>query len=159
MITIGIDQSFTKTAFVVLEDGEYKAHEILSSNTDDEIVYRARWITMELAKLVDIYKPDFLGLESLSFSSKGNQTRNLGGLQFMIFNELKYSMGLEVEIVNINTLKKFATGNGKAGKTDMIESLPDHILDIAKSIAKTKGRDDFADAYHMARFIWENNKY
>jgi Holliday junction resolvasome RuvABC endonuclease subunit len=142
-----------------LKDGEELIHhEIISAPKEEDIILRARFVVQEIVNKVDIYKPNFIGLESLSFSSRGDQTRNLGGLQFMIINELRYNLGKNVQVVNINTLKKFATGNGKADKNMMIESLPDHILDIAKTIPKTKGRDDFADAYHIARYIHEQNK-
>jgi Holliday junction resolvasome RuvABC endonuclease subunit len=61
--------------------------------------------------------------------------------------------GHKVEVVVPGTVKKFATGSGKATKEEMIDSLPKHVREYfdALGVKKTTGLADLTDAYFIAK--------
>jgi len=82
-----------------------------------------------------------------------NVTPDLGGLQFVIISHLQEVMKREVQIIAPLTVKKQATGNGRAKKNEMIECLPSYNLNKFKKLGykKTTGLGDLADAYWIAK--------
>ncbi len=117
----------------------------------DDVFYRARMISAELITLIDHYRVQTIIMEGLSFGSKGNATRDLAILMGTIQARLK---GFPV-IVPPPTLKKFATGNGKANKEEMVQAIETHDAELFEklmNIPKTKGREDIADAYWLANY-------
>lgn len=91
-------------------------------------------------------------MEGLSFGSMTNATRDLAKLQGIIEKEVFDRVGLVCEIVAPTSLKKFATGSGRAKKEEMFEALPEEISILFSEVPKTKGRFDLTDAYFLARF-------
>lgn len=87
--------------------------------------------------------------------SRSNITRDLAGLQYAFYSEF-YTSGYndsEILIVPPTKLKKFATGSGKASKEEMIQAVDDKVMQtILMETKKTKGRDDLADAWHLASY-------
>jgi Holliday junction resolvasome RuvABC endonuclease subunit len=158
---LGIDQSFTSTGVVFLEENDIiMADRIRATKGTDrfdqafEITYRIRELCLE-------YKPEEVGLEGLAFAKFGNVTRDLSGLQFVIVVYLRriLKMDLNIEIVPPTTLKKFATGRGNAKKEEMYACLPEEakILFENHRYKKTTGLYDVTDAYFLAKYVYEKN--
>jgi len=154
MKSLGIDQSYTHTGMVLLDNSKLEYFNIISSDKNDDIFYRSWWIANTISDIVLSLNPDYVTIEGLSFGSRGNQTRNLSGLQFSIINKLRFDNKFIVHIVAPPTLKKFATGNGKCDKNLMISSLPENVLTSFKeeNYKKSTGLTDLADAYWLAKW-------
>jgi Holliday junction resolvasome RuvABC endonuclease subunit len=157
---IGIDQSYTSTGLVVLNELKEILHcEIISSIPSDDIFKRAWLVSEAIINTISSFQPCTLSIEGLAFSMTGNATRDLAGLQFCIITKIKFILEKEITIVAPPTLKKFATGSGKANKNDMIAALPQEISDYftkEKKIKKTKGLTDVTDAYFLACYLVDN---
>lgn len=160
MITIGIDQSFASTGYVVLEDDDIIKYGIITSNKNDNMYDRAFAVATELAKLCEKYKVDKVVIEGIPFMSKSNVTRDLAGLQYVIVTSLwRYELGDTLHIIPPTALKKFATGTGKHPKVKgknqkepMFDALPDEAKAVVGRVPKSKGRYDVCDAYWLAKF-------
>jgi len=156
MITLGIDQSYNSNAIVALsETGSIENFWIVKKEDIRDIFNNARYIADQIAVVVANLQPNLVVLEGLSFGGIGNKTRDLAGLQFVIITHLRYNLGYEsIIIVPPPTLKKFATGNGRAEKQDMIDKVPADILTLFKNsgFKKTTGLGDLSDAYHLAKY-------
>lgn len=151
---MGIDQSYTNTAFVFLDDDkELVSYGVISTSKDFDKIERARDIANQLADQALSHKPKKIAIEGLAFGAKGDATRDLGGLLFIIIDRLLYTHGFEVVVVAPNTVKKHATDNGRAAKEEMFERLPESVQSSFKPIPKTKGRLDLTDAYWLADII------
>lgn len=153
-ITCGIDQSYTSTALVILKDDNLIDFKIIKTDNTDDIYYRCFNIIISSHLFLDYYKPEIINIEGLSFGSRGDAVRQLGGLQFGLVCKLKYEHGYNVYIIPPMTLKKFASGNGRADKNMMINSLPINIITKFKEYGykKSTGLTDLADAYFLAKF-------
>lgn len=154
---LGIDQSFTSTGIVVLDDYDSLIHhEVISTKkSDDALQIFQRMITIS-TQVIDIIKTHdikSIAIEGLSFMSKGDATRNLAGLQGALVSSIiqKYPNDI-VTIVAPPTLKKYATGSGKAKKEDIFDSLPTDIKELFGKIPVAKGRYDLSDAYWLASY-------
>jgi len=159
MKILGIDQSFTSTGVVMLEDGALlTAHKFTASKSVNRFA-QAYEITIHLAGIVDEFKPDIIAIEGLAFGMRGNVTRDLGGLQFVIISHLQEVKGREIDIIAPTSAKKFATGSGRAKKEDMIDSLPKSVYSYftGLGVKKTTGLSDLADAYWIAKTAEANN--
>lgn len=157
MITMGIDQSFTSTGVVFLNDSSSVLHvEIISSDKNVDFFERAWIISQRINSLIEQYNPDHISMEGLAFGGVGNATRQLSGLQYTIMNGIRKVAGKECELIAPTTLKKFAFGKGKASKVEMYESLPQSVKTFfsVKEVKKTKGLYDVTDAYFLARYSW-----
>ncbi len=153
MKVLGIDQSYNSSGIVVLEDDDIIHAECFKSNKEFNRFGQAYEITIHIANVIDTFKPDLIAIEGLAFGMKGNVTRDLGGLQFVIIAHLQEVKKLSVKIIAPLTIKKFATGNGRAQKNAMIESLPNYALNIflRLGVKKTTGLADLADAFWIAK--------
>ena len=162
MIVLGIDQSYNSTGIVVLDvevsdniiySGKYK------SNPEFNRFGQAYEIAMHISNVVDTFKPDIVAIEGLAFGMKGNVTRDLGGLQFVIVSHLQEVKKQPVKIMAPLTVKKYATGSGRAKKEEMIKALPKHALNnfLKLGVKKTTGLADLADSYWIA--LTAHNKY
>ena len=160
MYYIGIDQSYTSTGLVVMNDNELIELVNIKTNKNENIFIRAIDIGNSIVAKIDEYYPNcFIGIEGLAFSMKGNATRDLAGLQFVIISKIYEKFGILIDIISPLSLKKFATGNGRANKIDMVESLPFDIIDIflKNGFKKSKGLYDITDAYYIALYLKENH--
>lgn len=159
MNTLGIDQSFTCTGLVVVDENEEViGYKLINTDKDKEDTYtnfrRAKKISDEIVEYIISMNIDKVHIEGLGFGASGDATRNLAGLQYLIVNEC-LDRGIEPLIVAPTSLKKFATGSGKAKKTEVFESIEDSNPSFFKDlleVKKTKGRYDLADAYWLAVF-------
>ena len=155
MITIGIDQSYTSTGIIAIEDNKILKAKIITSPSGDLIFRRAWDISEEIKSFVKEFENPIVSIEGLAFAMTGNATRDLAGLQFCIVSKLMFQCNINPIIVAPPTLKKFATGNGKASKDDMINMLPKVAFDYFKNnmkLNKSKGLTDITDAFYLAMY-------
>jgi len=153
MKVMGIDQSFTSSGIIILNNDDIIHSECFKTNKEDNRFNRAYVITVRIKQLIDEYHPDIIEIEGLAFAMRGNATRDLAGLQFVIVTYLQEVMHKEVDIISPLTIKKFATGSGKAKKDEMISHLPEDVLQLFLStgVKKTTGLADLTDAYWIAK--------
>lgn len=107
-----------------------------------------------------------VGLEGISFSSKGSSTVDIGGYQWILRSQIYQKLGLETLVFAPQTIKKFA-GNGRYKKEDMIEkwflieneSLNDSPFWIWAKKQKDEGKkvkkpvDDIVDSYFIIKTL------
>ena len=159
MKILGIDQSYTSSGIVKLNKGEFLEGHKFVANKENNRFAQAYEITIHIAEIVEDFKPDIIAIEGLAFGMRGNVTRDLGGLQFVIIAHLQEVLSREVDIIAPTSAKKFATGSGRAKKEDMIASLPEHVYNYCTELGmkKTTGLGDMADAYWIAKTAENNN--
>jgi len=160
MIVLGIDQSYTSTGIVILNGGIMAHGHKFAANKAVNRFAQAHEITMHITKVVEEYQPRIIAIEGLAFGMRGNVTRDLGGLQFVIISHLQEVKKREITIIAPTSAKKFATGSGRAKKEDMIASLPESVLKYFTDLGmkKTTGLSDMADAYWIAKTAEEKHK-
>ena len=156
MYYMGIDQSYTSTGMVLIDPrGNMVNHNVVSSlKADGDYFNRAKivaeMITSQAQTNIEFISDEIeIALEGLAFGMRGHTLQNLAGLQFMIVNNLR-EIGVNPHVHTPSTVKKFATGSGKAKKDDMWNSLPENIKKVFGSISKAHGREDLCDAYWIA---------
>lgn len=162
MVTyLGIDQSLTCTGVCIMRQSgetiEVLHHEAITTKPTGlesyaDTLNRANFIADRLLEIYIKYEVNHVMIEGLSFGSVGNATRNLAMLMATICNKLGLK---EPETVPPTTLKKYATGSGKANKKDMLASIE---LDNIKTFNELNpltikaGKYDIADAYWLASY-------
>lgn len=152
---LGIDQSLNGTAVCIMEDENLVDFLVIRTDKFKDVFSRTLTIALKICEIYENYKPDIVHLEGLAFAMRGNSTRDLAGLLFTIVNilTLKYP---EVKYLLIppTTLKKFATGSGKADKQMMVAALPEDIRERFKAAGfkKTTGISDLSDSYWLASY-------
>jgi len=157
--SLGVDQSFTATAWVLLDsETDVIMEGVIQTDKSDTLMERSQQICSELGDVLVYNQPDIFSIEGLSYGSLGNATRNLavlfGHIQSLCY-DFEYLEGTNNWIETPATsLKKFATGNGKADKKMMLESLPvdfkEYLKLNYKGSGKKKGLYDIPDAYWLA---------
>lgn len=159
---IGIDQSYTSTGFVVLDEQKNLIDcNIFSTPKTDDIFKRAWELSEAIITGISKYPDAKLAIEGLAFSMRGNATRDLAGLQFSIITKINFILKRDITIVAPPTLKKSATGTGKASKEEMIDALPKDILEVftkEKNWKKSRGLTDVTDAYFLARYLIDKDE-
>lgn len=171
MKILGIDQSYTCSGLVILDNGKldhYEAFKTDSIKKGDLLptIERTYKVANHIVGVVVKHNPDVIGIEGLAYSSKGNATRDLAGLYFLIIVELLIKLEYDVEIVAPTAVKHFACGKPEKGtkidKGAMINALPDETRKKFESLGvkKTTGLSDIADAYWIAKLVEDmrNNK-
>lgn len=162
-VVMGIDQSLSCTGVVILEEkGGIKTvlyHEAITTEKDPDAtpmadtLTRAKYIAKQLADLQLVWDPDQIVLESLSFGSVGNATRNLA----ILFGIICVQLGLDdPDLVTPTSLKKYATSSGRANKKEMlaaIEQVNPELFSELNSYTIKQGKYDIADAFWIATWI------
>lgn len=162
---VGFDQSYTSSGYCVVDEsgtvialGTVKT----SIKTDGDIYNRAQLVATGLEAVVKDYNPYQCGIEGLAFGMRGDATRDLAGLQYVIITHFRRetNYGDNMVIISPNAVKKFATTSGKAKKEQMVAALPKYVLDLIeeKKYKKTTGLYDVADAYFIAMYTLDEYK-
>lgn len=154
MKVLGVDQSYTSTGLVVLSDGNITSAGRFVTDVTRDKPSRAWELGLHICRMVQEHRIDVVAIEGLAFGLRGDATRDLAGLQFVITAMIKH-LGVSdvpVLVVSPKTVKMAATGSGKADKSAMIDSLPISALNIFEKmgVKKTTGLADLADAYWIA---------
>ena len=161
MKTLGIDQSYTSSGIIILEDDIIIEAHKYSADKEKDRFGQAYEIALHIAGVVDEHEPDIIAIEGLAFGMRGNVTRDLGGLQFVIVSHLQEVKKRNVEILAPTSVKKYATGSGRAKKNDMIDNLPETVYTYFTEgigLKKSTGLADLADAYWIAKHAAENKE-
>jgi Holliday junction resolvasome RuvABC endonuclease subunit len=162
MITIGIDQSYTSSGVVVLDDdGKVVDVRRLVSDKKLDMFDRAWQMANFVVDTIIEVGADFIAIEGLAFGIRGSATRDLAGLQYMIVCLIRHRTGRDAKIIAPLTLKKFATGSGKASKKDMVAAIPPEVvlyMKEEKGLKTTTGLTDVADAYFLAKFMYREQQ-
>ena len=155
-IVFGIDQSFSSTGLSIKEiySGDNIELTILTTSKDMDWFDRSSALSKGILDLAEGYNDAVLTLEGLPFGNlPGNSGKNLAGLQFVIITAWRDAVGSGKDfIVTPTSLKKFATGSGKASKDEMVASLPEDVRDRVQSQPKSKGRYDLADSWWLSEY-------
>lgn len=153
---LGIDQSYNNSGYCLADDDTKAvlAFGTIRSDKTDNTYERALNVALAISRLVESHNPSSVNIEGLAFGIRGDATRDLAGLLFTIVNVLKLKHPLlPVREYAPTSLKKRATGSGKAQKTDMINALPEHIRNefVKAGFKKTTGLADVTDAYWLSQ--------
>lgn len=140
-LTVGLDLSLTSTGIVVWEEEVLFAINPKTQPRDGGPESRTAIILDAISVALKSYEPRVVDVENHAFGAIGGDTRPhelLGVVRFTLWNE-----GRTMRVVAPNTVKKFATGNGRASKEEMLEAAkvfwpdcPNHDLADALFIAK-----------------------
>lgn len=154
---MGIDQSLSSTGIVIRDPvtDSIIAHINIKTKPKDFKSDRERikYIYEEILEACDQHKCTKAVVESPSLASKGRSTRTLAGLFYVVIAMLVEKLGNDnVFDVAPTSLKKHATGYGKAEKQQMIDTLPDHMKAITMTYNKAN-QDDMADAYWLSTYL------
>ena len=155
MKILAIDQSYTNSGIVVLDENEIKHASLFKSTAAMDKPGRAWQIATHIGTLVEKYQPDIVAMEGLAFGMRGDATRDLAGLQFVLACILRHEHQKEVMIVSPKTAKVVATGSGSADKMEMVGRLPKYARDLFEGMnaKKTTGLTDLSDAYWIAKTV------
>jgi crossover junction endodeoxyribonuclease RuvC len=158
MRVLAIDPSLNSLGYCIFEDGllyDFGAVQVSKGLEQHIKIYN---ISNILQNIIDTENIDKIVLEGMSFGSISTSVRPLAGVYYQILI-LAYINNLEWEEIAPTSVKKFATGSGKAKKPDMWKALPDKIKDKIEVQYKTiaSGKHDICDAYHIGMLFYKNS--
>lgn len=110
---------------------------------------RVAEIASRIEFLCDLYSVSSVRIEGFSYGSLGQATRTLAGLHYVNVDRLMHA-SIDVAVIAPTALKKAATGSGRADKQMMLDAVRENDREQLLIVAKTKGRFDLADTYHLA---------
>lgn len=153
---VGIDQSFRNTAITLVaynrrdKTASLVDYRSIQTSPKDEPIVRMIAITQEIYDFISEHKVKKIFMEGLAYGNiPGNSNRDLAGLYYLILC-MFYMEDYNYEIIAPTSVKKKATGNGKATKEEMFLALPAQARNTIKNLSIANGRFDVADAYHIA---------
>lgn len=145
MRILGIDLSLTNTGLAVIDDADdlldFKSIKTTPKERDPSRMDRIKTEVIALANTCEV-----VGLERGVFGPHSDsRVHEIGGLiKWALWKEC-FVEGQDLIIVSPMTVKKFATGSGRADKNDML---------MAAAQRYTFPRDhNIADAIHIARLV------
>ncbi len=146
---LGLDLSLTGTGAVLI-NSDYKILEkkLISTKPDFEIEHRLLEIFNNISSITNFLNITKIGIEGLSYGSRGQKMFQLAGLHYYIRMRI-YDHGLDYEIISPQALKKFVTGKGNVKKEVM-------ILETFKKFNEEFYDNNLCDAYCLARYIGAN---
>ena len=159
MKVLSIDPSYSNCGVVVWEDGLLYDYFVIQTSKASEEVVRLAHIIDILKKVIKEENIEEVIVEGLSFGSVSTSVRGLAGLFYSIQLLCHYS-NIPFYEVPPTSVKKFATGSGRADKKDMKKALPDNIAEKFEKTHKTivSGLYDLVDAYFIGKYYYEKIK-
>lgn len=147
MKVLGIDQA-SHTGYAVVSDGKLirSGTEVFTGHVGKRLSEFATWLRNTLIQEL----PDLLVYERPHFRGYAATLSGVG--MIAVINMIAYETGTKTIDVHTATLKKFATGYGKAKKSQMT-SAANAATDLK---LKTKENNDEADAIHLALYGSDN---
>lgn len=151
---LGIDQSYTGSGYCILDNEELMDFGIFTTNNTIDVYDRVIEFTTFLNGLIRKNSISEIHIEGLAFGIRGNATRDLAGLLFGIIIFIRNNFpNIPVKIIAPTSVKKFATGSGKAKKPEMLNAIPPQIIEKFKTKITTKKKMyDVCDSYWIAKF-------
>ena len=156
---LSIDQSLNSTGWCLWHNGELIDFGVISQSPETPQYIRVYSLTLELDKIAKENMVDKIVIEGLSYGSISTSVRVLGAIYFQI-QILAHTNNIKFEEHSPNSVKKFATGLGKAPKKAMWEALPAEVQRKILVRFKTikSGRHDICDAYWIYKVSESVNK-
>lgn len=153
MLILGLDLSLTSTGATLLKGRRPIAvANFKTSPADGADVERGEKIASELRDWIEENGlPDRIGIEDYAHSKATNVSR-LGELGGCVKRMLWLDLGRDPRAVikmPSSTVKKFATGNGRASKDEMIAAAAPYLEDFPFLLATC---EDVCDSLHVARW-------
>ena len=142
----------TCTGVVVVTDGEMVEFSTIKTTPKDNMYKRSLYVGGKVNEYILKYPNHEVVLEAPAFMGKGSRVYQLFGFHYFVATLIFRHKGNFTQVPP-TTLKKFATGSGKAKKEDMFEVLPTDIKKkFLKEHKKSTGIYDLADAYALANY-------
>jgi len=157
MLNMGIDQALGITGIVITDENKKLIfYKHLKTNKDDfeTKFHRMEFIAHEIVTIITQYKPNKIIIEGLPFGmTNSNSTRDLAGLQAVIFCKIIQADYVTPTIITPRACKLKATGDGKADKEKMKNALPADVLKAfeATGAKKSTGIYDLTDSFWISQ--------
>lgn len=153
MLILGLDLSLTSTGATLLRGKlPVAVARFTTTPADGADVERGEKIACELQDWLELNGvPDRIGIEDYAHSKATNVSRlgELGGcVKRMLWLELGRDPRAVIKMPS-STVKKFATGNGRASKEDMVVAAAPYLEDFPFLLATC---EDVCDSLHVARW-------
>ena len=136
LTTLGFDVSIARTGWAAIsyESGDWVRGGIITTDARLNLLPRLAEIRRQTWDILELFDHgvDVAIEQGISYRS-GEVTRKLAMAWATVALSCSDRMGIEPHVVNISTVKKFATGNGHASKDDMVAA------------ARARWGDDTAD--------------
>ena len=115
--------------------------------TETERVLRLKSIAQQIVQMANSFKVHFVGIEGYAFT-RSFQAHQIGEVAGVVKLQLLLSSGIIPHIVSPNTGRKHVLGRGVASKAQIIE--------VVKSLNVEVDNDHEADAYVVARYVFDH---
>ena len=148
MIVLGIDQA-SHTGFAVVEDGKLidSGTVVFKGSIGKRLSEFSSWMRSKIREVL----PDLVVYEKPHFRGYAATLSGVGMIS--VINLVGYEVGVRLLDVHTATLKKFATGYGRANKDSMTKAANEEAPELH---LKTKENNDEADAIHLAFYGYVN---
>lgn len=148
MSTIGLDLSLTATGVAVWDQENqrvtYTKVITTSKQSHPEDDERYWYITKKIMQVITEHNLQGIAIEAPAFQGMEKRPSELAGVVKVVL----YRHGYDYILVAPNTLKKYATGNGRADKPEMVR--------WAQKFDPNITNHNIADALHLARYVAES---
>lgn len=167
MIVIGIDQGLANVGYAVLDYQSKKDFKILESGVvktkpDKRLEERIGEIYIKVDLLIHKYEATHMGCERFFFNASDKtiqfrsativRTNMVSGVLFLLAN--KHRMFIKDYVPG--TVKKHVSGNGRASKDEMIQSIKELVFNQGQDIELKN--DHEADAIGIALTVGDEAK-
>jgi len=148
---IGIDPSLAHTGFIILNEEDTIIRQLtIPTSSKDIIEDRINTITniLVVESILPLCTDSTIckiGIEGLSFGSRGQSMLELSGLHYHLRLSL-WNKGIDYSIIPPTQLKKFVSGKGNSKKDLM-------LLNVYKKWGVEFNDDNLADAYGLAQMM------
>lgn len=148
MVILGIDPGYGRIGWGVIEgnkaDWKHVAHGCIETSPKKSLAARLVEIEHELESIVETYKPEKVGIESLFFRKNvttGLQVAHARGVMLLLFEK----RNLKVAEIKPVEVKQAVTGQGNAEKRQV-----QLMVAMLLGLPKKQFQDDAADALAVA---------
>lgn len=160
MTYLGIDPSISSTGICIINDrGTIQHCQSLNHTLDDP--YRLAFIYDSLLSIYENYMPDYICYErqvpQMRFNTNASSIIPLAELAgIMKLSFLHYRRYNHTHVIcryPPEDIKRFATGNPRATKEEMMSAVPESQMKKIIALVPEWSVNDVADAYHTANLI------
>lgn len=159
-IVLGVDPSLNGTAFVKMKNFKvidfWFFTSVVKHSQDQHAVLNRELETKRLNNIFEFYenllktnKFDYCAIEDYAFGAKSNSVFQIGGCGELL-RLLTYRSGVPFRDYEPLKVKKFATENGSAEKSEMVLAAYKSGFDVGKF---GKNGEDLADAFWIATML------
>ncbi|MDB5259680.1 MAG: ruvC [Candidatus Taylorbacteria bacterium] len=163
MKVLGIDPGYDRLGIAVVEKSDSRSKEIVlysacfTTSAKDDFYARLVAVGNEIARVLELYKPECLGIESLFITKNQKTAMHVAETRGVIAYE-SVKRGLSLYEYTPGQIKIAVTGHGASDKSQVIKMIPllvklDEATDVkpgSKPGKKTAKLDDEYDAIAVA---------